>query len=139
MKTLVEPLSVPRVSILNVCPDEETPFYEIDGSLLADHFELNDLIHDYDGEDVSEELEQLCIMQIEIAPELIACERKAAQMNGRDFCPVAHAGYNRLSAILFSRERWEEVVRLYNEAKAGGWHVEKMEARVEAARRALIA
>ncbi|MEO5914069.1 MAG: hypothetical protein ABIS50_07540 [Luteolibacter sp.] len=139
MKPLAELLPVPRVSLINVSPDEENPFYETEGSLLEDHFELNDLIQDYNKEDVSEDLEQLCLMQIGIAPELIASERQAAQMNGRDFCPVAHAGYNRLSAILFSRQCWEEVVQLYNEAKAGGWNVAEMEARVEAAKRALTA
>ncbi|MEO5716521.1 MAG: hypothetical protein ABIT37_23790 [Luteolibacter sp.] len=139
MNTLFEEPCVLRETIAEIIPEEIASFCEPDTTQLDEHFRLNDLIHSYPVEDHSEELESLCRKQIEIAPELIASEKASAEINGSDFCPVAHAGYNRLSAILYSRHCWPDVVNLYKEAMENGWNVREMEERVEAARSAMSA
>lgn len=122
------------IQIVNISPTGTAPYFECAGPLVEKHFRLCDMIEKRASESDAEEDEMLCLELIGIAPTLIAAEKEAAEMNGQHFFPVAHLGYNRLSAIRFARGKWDDVLEIYDEAARAGWNVSAMEGRVAKAR-----
>lgn len=103
------------------------------GILIDRHFELHDLIEAAWDTGDDERLENLCLEQIRNAPLI------SAALNGDDPQPLQAAGYNRLSSFYYQHRRWEDILRLNDEAENGGWNVEEMRNRVIVARRKLEA